>query len=249
MYIKKSYNRYYEKIGNEYNNIRLDSKNEMDNIIKVIKHYVKFNNAKILDIGCGTGKYGELMQESGYKVIGLDKSDIQINQAKQLIEAYIGDVTNMQFEDDSFDVCTMIVMIQQLSYEDRILAFKEVFRVLKPKGILIIKTFSHDDLQFRFADQFFPRTLEIDRARYPDISKLRKELSMFKTIEVENLPIITEKSKEDYLKRFKSRGTSNLGLLTDEEIEEGIKKFIEKYKGKDIIQKVNKVTFIIARKD
>lgn len=221
----------------------------MENIIKVIKYYVKFDNAKILDIGCGTGKYGELMQENGYKVIGLDKSDIQINQAKQLIEAYIEDVTNMQFKDGSFDVCTMIVMIQQLSYEDRILAFKEVFRVLKPKGILIIKTYSHNDLQFRFADQFFPKTLEIDRARYPDISKLRKELSMFKTIEVENSSIITEKSKEYYLKRFKGRGTSNLGFLTDEEIEEGIKKFKEKYKGQDIIQKVNKATFIIARKD
>lgn len=245
----KDYNSYYEKIGNQYNNIRLDAKNDMENVIRVIKNYINFENAKILDIGCGTGKYGEMMQENGYKVVGIDKSETQINQAKQLIEAYKGEAINMPFDNNSFDACTMIIMIQQLSKEERIKAFKEAYRVLKNNGMLIIKTCSHEDLKYRFTAKFFPKTLEIDKARYPEITELRNELSNFSKIEVEKSSIVVEKSKEKYLNQYKKRGTSNFSFLTDEEICEGIKKFEETYKEQDMIQKITKHTFIIARKD
>ena len=249
MYNSKNYNSYYEKIGNEYNNIRLDAKNDRENVIRIIKKYLNFENAKILDIGCGTGKYGEMMQENGYKVVGIDKSETQIKQAKQLIEAYKADATNMPFNDNSFDACTMIIMIQQLTKEERIKAFREVYRVLKTNGILVIKTCSHEDLQYRFTAKFFPKTLKIDEERYPDISELREELSDFSKVEVENSSIIVEKSKDKYLEQYKKRGTSNFSFLTDDEIYEGIKKFEETYKEQDIIQKITKNTFIIARKD
>lgn len=249
MAINKDYNNYYEKIGNEYNDIRLDAKNDRENVIKIIKKYANSKHKKILDIGCGTGKYGEMMQENGYKVVGIDKSKTQINQAKQLMEAYEGDATNLPFEDESFDVCTMIIMLQQLSKKDRIKAFKEVHRVLKTNGILIIKTCSHEDLQYRFTAKFFPKTLEIDKTRYPDITELRSELSVFSKIEIENSSIIVEKSKEKYLEQYKKRGTSNFSFLTDKEICEGIKNFEETYKEQDMIQKITKNTFVIVRKD
>lgn len=249
MDINKDYNPYYEKIGNEYNNVRLDAKNDRENVIKIIKKYVNSKHAKILDIGCGTGKYGEMMQENGYQVIGLDISETQIMQAKQLIEAYQGNVINMPFENHSFDVCTMIIMIQQLSKEDRRKAFEEVYRVLKTNGVLIIKTCSHEDLQYRFTAKFFPKTLEIDQARYPDIEELKEELSNFTKIETENTSITIEKSKERYLERYRKRGTSNFSFLSDKEICEGIKKFEETYKEQDKIKKVTKNTFVIAKKE
>lgn len=221
----------------------------MENVVTMIKKYLKTENAKILDIGCGTGKYGELMQKNGYIVLGIDKSESQISQAKQLIEAYQGDAINMPFENNSFDACTMIIMIQQLSKEDRIKAFEEAYRVLKTNGVLIIKTCSHEDLEYRFTAKFFPKTLEIDKTRYPDIMELTNELSIFSKIEIESSSIIVEKSKERYINQYKKRGTSNLSFLTDEEICEGIKKFEKTYKEQEMIQKITKNTFVIARKD
>ena len=249
MDIKKDYNEYYEKIGNEYNKVRLDAKNDRENVIKIIKKHVKSKHAKILDIGCGTGKYGEMMQENGYQVVGLDISETQIMQAKQLMEAYQGNAIHMPFEDNSFDVCTMIIMIQQLSKEDRKKAFQEVYRVLKTNGVLIIKTCSHKDLEYRFTAKFFPKTLEIDRVRYPDIEELKEELLNFTKIEIENTSIRIEKSKEKYLEQYRKRGTSNFSFLSEKEIDEGIKKFEETYTGQDMIQKITKNTFVIARKD
>lgn len=243
------YVKYYEKIGNEYNNIRLDVKNDMENVINIIKKYLNQKKAEILDIGCGTGKYGKLMQENGYKVIGIDKSETQITQAKKLIESYVADATNLPFDNNTFDACIMIIMIQQLSKGERIKAFSEAHRVLKNGGILIIKTYSHNDLTYRFADRFFPKVLELDKTRYPEIDELKNELYIFSNIKVENSSIIVETSKAKYIERFKKRGSSNLSFLTDDEISEGIEKLEETFKGTDVIKKTNNNTFIIARKD
>ena len=244
------YNNYYNEISIEYNNIRLDEKRLMDYVINILNKHIKCENAKILDIGCGTGKYGELMKKNGYKVIGIDRSKNQIQQAKQLIEAYIANATKLPFEDNYFDSCTMIMMLQQLTKEDRIEAFKEVYRVLKKDGVLIIKTCSHEDLEKRHTDMFFPRVLEIDKIRYPKIDTLKDELlSVFQKIEIEKASILIEKSKQKYLERFKKRGTSNLSFLTDEELYDGIKKFEENYKEQDVIKTTQNNTFLIARKD
>lgn len=245
----KNYNSYYEKIGNEYNNIRLDEKNDRENVINLIKHYVNKKNAKILDIGCGTGKYGEMLKECGYQVIGIDKSITQVEQAKKIIEASVGDATNLSFPNNSFDACSMIIMIQQLAKKERIKAFKEAYRVLKENGSLIIKTCSHEDLTYRYTAKFFPKTLDIDKSRYPDIKDLKEELAIFPKIEIVPSTIIVEKSKEKFLEQYRKRGTSNFSFLTEEEIEEGISLFEETYKDQEKIKKITKHTFVIARKD
>ena len=120
---KNHYSKYYEKIGENYNKLRLDAHNDMENVVNIIKAYVD-KKATILDIGCGTGKYGELLEKENYKVIGIDKSEIQIIQAKSLIEAYVGDATFLPFPDASFDACTMIIMLQQLNDEERLALMK-----------------------------------------------------------------------------------------------------------------------------
>lgn len=248
MKINKDYNNYYEKVGIEYNNIRLDQKKDRENTIKIITHYVNKKNAKILDIGCGTGKYGQMLKKCGYQLIGIDKSITQVNQAKEIIEAYLGDATNLPFSDNSFDACVMIIMIHQLTKEERIKAFKEVYRVLKENGILIIKTCSHNDLTYRYAAKFFPKTLDVDKLRYPDIKELKEELSIFPQVEIIPSTIIVEKSKEEFLEQYRKRGTSNFSFLTEKEIEEGISLFSETYKDQDIIKRIKKNTFMIAER-
>lgn len=243
------YNNYYRNVSGDYNDIRLDTQNDRENVIEIIKKHVNIFPAKILDIGCGTGKYGQMLLDCGYQVIGVDKSLEQVEQAKELIEAYQEDAQRLSFPDCSFDACIMIIMLQQLSQEERNCAFLEAYRVLKPKGVLIIKTCSHDDLKYRSTAEFFPRTFIIDCKRYPDIPQLKEELSMFSDIQVEKSFISVEKDKDKMLKRYMKRGTSNLSFLSDRELEEGILKFKEKYHNQEIIKRVVRNTFVIARKD
>ena len=158
--MENNYNDYYHKIGRKYNHIRLDTENDMENVMNIIEKYGASKNLKILDIGCGTGKYGKMMKKGGYQVVGIDKSDSQVNQAKELIESYVADATMIPFDDSSFDICTMIMMIQQLSKKDRIKAIEEAYRVLKKGGLLIIKTCSHEDCSTDLLLNIFQKLLK-----------------------------------------------------------------------------------------
>ena len=101
----------------------------------------------------------------------------------------------------------------------------------------------------RFTAQFFPKTLEIDKKRYPDIPVLKDELAIFSQIETINSQITVKKEKERYIARFQERGASNLSFLSDEELEDGINNFKECFKDEDVIEKITKHTFIVARKE
>ena len=65
---------------------------------------VREKTGTLLDIGCGTGKYGEALEKYGFIVTGIDKSPDQIQEAQKVINALIGNVCQLPFEDNSYDV-------------------------------------------------------------------------------------------------------------------------------------------------
>lgn len=99
---------------------------------------------RVLDAGCGHGRYAEWLIERGANVIAVDMSSEMVEQAKQRIgsraeirRADIG--TPFEFADDGeFDG---IVSGLSLHYvEDWRKAFAEFARVLRPGGFLVFST-------------------------------------------------------------------------------------------------------------
>lgn len=111
----------------------------------VLKYYLRKYapaNAKILDAGCGTGKNIAFMTSLGYNVQGFDYSvdAIQFCHKRELYKAQHGDITNIKWSDTSFDVVTCMDVVGSLTAEDNLKAVAEMYRVLKPGGILIAHT-------------------------------------------------------------------------------------------------------------
>ena len=242
-----NYDDYYNTISPQYNNIRLDAKQDFERTVSIIIANCP-PNGRILDIGCGTGKYGEALAERGYVVKGVDKSSSQIDEAKEIIDAQVANADNLPFSSNSFDVCLMILMIHQLDQETRINAINEALRVLKSKGKLIIKTASHDDIKKRISSTYFPSACNEDLHRYPDIKTLSDELSDFDQILVQHEQIEVEHDTRAFANKLLKRRTSNLRNLSERELKEGVKRFLADHYGKESFKRWTNSTFLIARK-
>jgi SAM-dependent methyltransferase len=102
---------------------------------------------RVLEVGGGEGELAErLRNELGVEVVGIDQSErmVEIQRSKG-IDARVGDVQNLPFEDSEFEVALAAWMLYHVSDLDRGLA--ELARVLKPGGKLVAVTNAVDHLQ------------------------------------------------------------------------------------------------------
>lgn len=86
--------------------------------------------AQLLDIGCGPGKYTEMLATGYYKIVGLDLSANSISYGQKHhnapnLEFVLGDSKELPFDDETFDVVASRLSPHSLS---------EMMRVLRPGG-------------------------------------------------------------------------------------------------------------------
>lgn len=118
--------------------------------IKWRKRVVQLLKAKkpesILDIATGTGDLAIAMTKTGAtKIVGLDISPGMLEVGKhkvadkkldETISMVVGDSENLDFEDNSFDAVTVAFGVR--NFENLEIGLKEIHRVLKPEGSLVI---------------------------------------------------------------------------------------------------------------
>jgi 2-polyprenyl-3-methyl-5-hydroxy-6-metoxy-1,4-benzoquinol methylase len=97
-------------------------------------------NSRILEIGCNSGRFLDLIRQQGYiNIIGLDISETAISMAvtdKIQLVSYDGD--NIPFSNNFFDVVLSFDVIEHIPDSQK--HFSEVFRILKPRGIYFFQT-------------------------------------------------------------------------------------------------------------
>ena len=116
-------------------------------ISRVRGRVVNFTNArsgsKILDVGTGTGKQAFAFAKKGHEVVGIDLSEAMLKVAGKKnkcenVKFEVADAANLPFENNSFDVsCASFALHDMLSII-REEALKEMVRVTKPKGMIVI---------------------------------------------------------------------------------------------------------------
>lgn len=115
--------------------------------VDYFKNNLPVNNSKILDIGCGGGKFLRFLSEinDSYLLYGLDHSPEMIALSKRINKRAIaqnrlkiihGSVTNVSVENNYLDLVTAFETVQ--FWPDIEKSFSEVARVLKNEGRFII---------------------------------------------------------------------------------------------------------------
>lgn len=145
----KYYKSYLEKI-NENLNKRKWSPHSLHhkNLNKFIqKHIMNLNDgAIVLDAGCGLSAW--LTQEIEKKIsyIGIDCQEEAIQYCKTVFpnrEYEIGDLYNIQYEDNFCDAVVMREVIEHFKIPEK--AIDEVWRVLKQSGLFILTTPNYEN--------------------------------------------------------------------------------------------------------
>lgn len=91
----------------------------------------------IFDIGAATGFFLKIAQKRGYKVSGVEMSDHAASMArKDGIDVSSGDMMSMSIENQSFDVVTMLDVLEHMT--EPFTELLEVKRILKSGGLLVV---------------------------------------------------------------------------------------------------------------
>lgn len=93
-------------------------------------------NKKVLDVACGEGK---LLKKDKKNIYGIEINSTLINKLKEDgLNVKYSDVTKIDYEDQVFDVVHCSNIIEHLAPMDAHKMFQEMYRVLKPRGKILL---------------------------------------------------------------------------------------------------------------
>jgi len=130
---------------------------KMDYVDKLIESFSKRH--RIIDLGCGEGVLVKKYYKKGFNIVGLD-----LNYQSTLVTK--GDITNLPYQDKSFNAVLCLDVLEHLNFHDQNKTLKEIIRILKPDGKLLLSLPNLAHLASRFSFLFagkLLRTSGIDR--------------------------------------------------------------------------------------
>ncbi len=225
----------YSMIAPRYDKVREMRRENIDVWVSALSRYGSIGAmSNVLEIGAGTGRFTmPLCRKTRAHITALDLSldMLKLAKGKKLSERVNwvrGSAESLPFASSTFDCIFMVFTLQHIV--DRTQAVREIYRVLRPQGRLVIGTASHGQFKREIVCRYFPDLLTIDLARFPTIPKLKSLLKnhSFDTI---NSHYMNGKpaylSKKEYLDWIVQKPLSTFALLARTKYQEGLARFTQ----------------------
>ena len=211
----------YDKIGIGYDDTRKADKYLAQRMFYFLNS--KKENGLYLDVGCGTGNYTTALNNMGLNFIGIDPSVEMLNKAKEKNSSIVwkkGTAENIDLNAAMVDGVLVSLTIHHWKDLDK--GFKEISRVLKKDGKIVLFTTLPDQTMAYWLHHYFPKTIENSIKDLPTFEQIKLA---FKNA---NLEIINRELyfvKPDLEDRFLYCGKHDPEKYFREEIRNGISSF------------------------
>lgn len=233
MLIGQSAGAHFSRVAHIYSEIR-STDPEIAQII--LRHTPKKTHLEVADVGCGTGRYSDLLlNEFGENthLFCCDVSDEMLSECRRNLRQTVSGkrvdflriiADNLPFMRDGIDVLTTFNAVHHFNLDGFI---SEAARVLTPGGLLAIYTRTPEQNTRTIWGRYFPRFTDYERRLH---SRTRLEESIHRAselalIEVQNLSFRRTESIDDLIGRTRDHHYSTFALYPDDEFAESLQVF------------------------
>ena len=139
----KSNKKFWNKFAKLYAPFMKKDKGVYDNVCEYIRPYLN-RNMNVLELACGSGQLSFNLSKYAKNWIGTDFSEQMILEARKRGENEnltfeVAEATSLSFSDGEFNCVVIANALHIMPEPDE--AMREIYRVLKPNGILSAPTF------------------------------------------------------------------------------------------------------------
>jgi len=181
---------------------------------------------RVLDVGCGTGRFTRLFAERGVQATGADRSDVMLARAREHSKgekpAYVQCDAVEDLPGGAWNALSAFLSIHHFSSVERFVMLSK--QRLASGGTLAIATFPHRHFAESPFVRFFPHFAGVDMARFPSAPALSRMLRQAGFANVEQRDVVGEavQSYETVERLVREKYVSTFHLLDQAEIDAGI---------------------------
>jgi ubiquinone/menaquinone biosynthesis C-methylase UbiE len=229
---------YYDNTGDEYEANRYADRHmgdyrdfRNDTLAEILSEHGVPENARILEVGCGTGLTLEYLSRLTPRahLFGMDLSATMLKQVNQKSQALpnpprlvLGDAGRLPYDSETFDVTLSTRFIHQFTHADKKRLWQEFRRVTKRNGVLVVEFYArpYHWARYYFGDGAKGRDRQMYFRHFPTRREVREIVSAPLEIFPLRMPgarLMRRMMGESALRRLtRSAGSVGGGLLTDE---------------------------------
>jgi len=186
----------------------------------------------VLDLGCGIGRFTPALAETfGGPVYGVEPSarmlEIAVGAAAHPDVTYLeGAAEAIPLPDDSCDLALLFLSFHH--FVDQLQALRELRRVLRPGGIVLLRTQLGDLMPDLWWYRYFPSARQVDAEMYLPLEQVRalvEQAGLVADPEPVWVDVTEPRTVRATYERLKLRAISTFEHLAPEEMEAGFAEF------------------------